>query len=165
MSHHKCFYCEQSVKSRWQINHYIEVAECPERAHEWRNLYLSCPDCNGKKIDNRAIPVTECIDPCDPSVRPDDHLKFDRELIKAKNNSKIGDQTIRKYALGRKELDSERRGLLVNFLEAYSQIQSNMIQDNRKTMRDDELELLRSFAQPDAPFSLMFCAYLPLLGL
>lgn len=35
-----------------------------------------------------------------------------------------------------------------------------MIESGRKTLTSEELSLLRSFAQPDAPFSLMCGCYL-----
>ncbi len=165
MSHFKCFYCEQRVKGRAEVDHYIECAERPDLAHDWKNLYLSCFDCNHKKIRNGVLPVDDCIDPCDSSMNPAEHLAFQSDLIRARNNSERGRKTIRKYALDRPELDSERRKLLVYFMETYSEILVNMNREGRQTMRDDEREILLSFAQPDSPFSLMFRCYLPKHGL
>ena len=165
MSHFKCFYCEQSVKGRGEIDHYIECAERPDLAYDWKNLYLACFDCNHSKIRNGVLPVDACVDPCDSSMNPAEHLAFQSDLIRARNNSERGRKTIRKYALDRPELDSERRKLLLYFMEIYSEILVNMNREGRQTMRDDEREILLRFAQADAPFSLMFRCYLPKHGL
>lgn len=165
MSCHKCFYCEQGVKANSQVDHYIEVAERPDLAHEWTNLYLSCPDCNSGKLKNTVIPAKNCIDPCDSSVNPEEHLAFSKEFIKPHNKSSLGDQTIRKYGLDRPELDAERVRRLLCFVETQNEILRGMNSEGRKTMSDEELGLLRSFAQPDAPFSLMFRCYLQRDGL
>ncbi len=159
MSYHKCFYCEQSVKDRCEVDHYIEVAERPDLAHDWKNLYLACFDCNHKKQRNSVIPVAECIDPCDTCIDPSEHLAFKGELVQARSNSTRGLRTIQKYRLDRLLLDSERRKQLNYFLTAWNKILLMMHREMRP-MRDDEKELLHRFAQPDSPFSLMFRYYL-----
>ncbi|MDI1433862.1 HNH endonuclease [Polyangium sorediatum] len=160
MSHHKCFYCERSVKDGCEVDHYIEVAERPDLAHEWRNLYLACSECNRVKQPNKVVPVDQCLDPCDVSVDPAEHLAFAADLVQARNNSERGRNTIQKYALDRLELESERRKQLLYFMTAYTEVLSTMNHEGRQAMRDDERELLRRFAQPEAPFSLMFRSYL-----
>lgn len=159
MSHHKCFYCEQRVKENCEVDHYIDVAERPELAHDWRNLYLACCECNRRKQPNKVIPVDKCLDPCDVSVDPAEHLAFAADLVQARNNSERGRNTIQKYALDRLELESERRKQLLYFMTLYAEVLSAMNREGRQ-MRDEERELLRRFAQPEAPFSLMFRYYL-----
>jgi hypothetical protein len=118
MSHHKCFYCEQSTKQpQGVVDHYIEVAERPDLAFSWTNLYLSCSKCNGHKQLNRAIPVSECLDPCDPDVEPGAHFTFKDEIICG--DTPKGLLTIQKYNLSRLELDYQRLRVLREFLKAF----------------------------------------------
>jgi uncharacterized protein (TIGR02646 family) len=164
MSYHKCFYCEQSTKqTKREVDHHVEVAEDPSRAFEWTNLYLACWDCNHQKQSNRAISVTDCLDPCDPETRPSEHLTFDDELIRGQ--SPKGLATVKKYKLDRPDLDHRRGRQLRQLDKARIAIQESMISDGRKTMNEQEKEVLRRFCQPDFPFSLMFKAHLESIGL
>jgi uncharacterized protein (TIGR02646 family) len=165
MSCHKCFYCEQSTKQcDKEIDHYIEVAERPELAFEWSNLYLCCAGCN-RKVPNTSIPVADCLDPCDPAVAPAEHLTYDDELIRPRAGSAQGHRTIQKYRLDRPELDHKRGRQLRLFDKAVIGIQRAMLTDGSRAMNKDERELLRSFRQPDQPFSLMFAVYTKTLDL
>lgn len=165
MSNHKCFYCEQSTKAaKAQVDHYIEVAEKPELAYEWKNLYLSYPDCNKHKLRNRTIPVTSCLDPCDLEEIPSKHLCFDAELIRARNGSDRGLNSIKKYRLDRADLDYKRLKQVQIFDRVLDHIRQTQISEGRKKMTAKEEELLRSFAQKDRPFSLMFAFYLEQIG-
>jgi hypothetical protein len=166
MSHHKCFYCEQSTKqTKAEVDHYIEVAEESKGAFEWKNLYLACWDCNHKKQPNRSIPVSDCLDPCDPNVRPCDHLAFDKEIIRSRDGSTTGRNTIKKYKLDREELDYKRIKALRSFDEILISILRQKEKEERKSMTADEEERLRSFGQPEHTFTLMFSCYLQKLGL
>lgn len=166
MSHHKCFYCEQSTKeSRCKVDHHVEVAEDPTRAFTWANLYLSCWDCNRHKQPHRSIPVTGCLDPCAPEARPSNHLTFENELIRAREGSSEGLATIKKYSLDRPNLDHKRLKQLQLFDRALLAIKDAMIAEGRKDMNDGEKALLRGFRQPDFPFSLMFYIHIERLGL
>lgn len=159
MSHHKCFYCECSTKDvKQEVDHYIECAERPELAFEWSNLYLSCWYCNHKKQPSKCISVDACVDPCEPSVDPSAHLQYDEEYIRSRDDK--GLKTIQKYKLDRRELDHARRGRLRIFEKELILIQKGMIAEGRATMNDAEIEHLRGFARPDAPFSLMLRHYL-----
>lgn len=161
MSHYKCFYCEQSTKqTKCEVDHHVEVAEQPALAFDWENLYLACCDCNRHKKSHRAIPVTDCLDPCDAAVRPSDHLDFEEDEIRARDGSRKGLDTITKYKLDRVDLDGKRRKQLREFDKAVIAIQHRMIAEGRKAMTEPEKALLRRFAQPDYPFSLMFSIYL-----
>lgn len=156
MSHHKCFYCEQSTKqARSEVDHYIEVAEDPTRAFTWTNLYLSCFECN-RKQPHRAIPVTDCVDPCATDAEPSAHLTFEDELIRARGGSARGLATIQKYRLNRDDLDHKRLKQLQLFSKALGGVKDAMIAEGRKEMNEDEKALLRRFREPDFPFSLMF---------
>lgn len=160
MSFHKCFYCEQSTKqSGREIDHFIEVAEDPDGAFVWANLYLSCGPCN-KKLPNRTVPVADCLDPCDSTAEPSEHLTFDKEQIRSRNGSVRGRETIRKYKLDRPDLDLKRARMLQRFTDVVIGIQQRMISNGRRGIKADEKEVLQSFCQPEHPFSLMFTVQL-----
>lgn len=157
MSHYKCFYCEQSIKppANAEVDHHVEVAERPDLAFAWENLYLACSDCNRRKLTNKQIPTTACVDPCDPAVNPLDHLSFNDELVVTRDGSSRGAETIRKYRLDRPDLDGLRAKELKWLHKAALAIDARMIADGRKVRQPAEDELLRSFAQSDHPFSHM----------
>jgi hypothetical protein len=166
MSHHKCFYCEQSTKqTEAEVDHHWGVADKPKLAFEWENLYLSCSACNKAKNALKAISVADCLDPCDPGGRPSDHLGFDKQTIRSRGGSTLGRNTIKKYKLDREELDYKRIKVLQKFNEALISILQQENREGRKSMTTDEKERLRSFGQPEHPFSLMFSCYLEPLGL
>ena len=156
MSHAKCFYCE--TKGTLEVDHYIEVAEDPTLAFEWHNLYLSCKPCNSKAT-NQAIPAADCVDPCDSSCDPGEHLEFVGEELRYRTER--GNATIRKYRLA--DGVGERRRVL--------QTIANMILALTKTKGRDALgvderaRLWRTFAHDDAEFALMARAYLRALDL
>jgi uncharacterized protein (TIGR02646 family) len=157
MSYHKCFYCETRLEAGdEEVDHYVEVAEKPQRAFDWENLYLSCRGCNRRKLDNSAIPVTECVDPCgddDPTA----HLTFEDEIITAKRGSPRGFRTIQKYSLDRQELNYSRVRALQRFENTLRRLHEWR---GSRSLTDDEKEIIRRFEQPDHPFSLMFHIYL-----
>jgi uncharacterized protein (TIGR02646 family) len=158
MSHHKCFYCETKVAGgkNEEVDHYVEVAEDRSSAFAWNNLYLSCHMCNSKKRPNRQIPVLECIDPCGPDD-PGEHLTFEDEVITAKQNSVRGLKTIQKYDLNRGDLQQARTKALQEFERTLRRLHERR---GARPLNDRENEIIRRFAQPDHPFSLMFEVYL-----
>ena len=158
MSSHKCFYCEQSTKGgNHEVDHYVEVAIDPSRAFVWENLYLACKECNDKL---KGIAASDCLDPCDPDVRPGEHLIFDDEQIRPRNDSPRGASTIKKYRLDREDLDLKRSKRLKLFLKTYIKIKDCMIAEKRLEVSEAEKEILRSFRYASQPFSLMFTVYL-----
>ena len=166
MSMNKCYYCERKlVESEQQVDHYIEVAEKPELAFEWRNLYLSCDLCNRRKIANLVISVNNCVDPCDSSDKPEDHLAFDNEYIKPKCGSAKGKQTIKKYKLDRGDLDLLRTKKIKEFEKTLRQLRERQIKEGRTELNRREAELLLGFTRTESAFSLMFRTYLEELNL
>jgi hypothetical protein len=86
----------------------------------------------------------------------EEHLTFEDECITAKNGSKLGFDTIKKYRLDSPSLDSIRSRALHQFKDVLEIIRKNQIQDKGRDMNENELEALYRFAQPDFSFSLMF---------
>jgi hypothetical protein len=157
MSHRKCFYCEGQGKL--EVDHYVEVAERPDLAFVWENLYLACTDCQ-RKQPNTSIPVTACVDPCDDATDPREHLEFDAEYVRFRTQR--GEETIRKYGLERELLVSERRRMLQRFNAELIKIAQTG--PWRSMSAADRRRLLR-YRQADSPFSSMFAAYLDALHL
>lgn len=163
MSHYKCFYCERSVKGdegeqKAEVDHYIEVAQRPELAFEWTNLYLACRECNKAKMGHATISVEDCLDPCDETAEPEKHLIFEDECIRPRSGSPRGRKTITKYGLDRPQLDQARTRALRNLDRLIIAIQRRQIQEGRRGLTDEEREAIQSFAEPEHPFSLMFRA-------
>ena len=166
MSSRKCFYCERKLdEEKGEIDHYIEVAEAPEEAFKWGNLYLSCHDCNRRKLFNRIIPVIDCLDPCDPAVNPAEHLTFDDEVIRPRNESSEGAKTIQKYQLDRKGLNYLRSRQLQQFYKALVRLQQRQVTDGGRSLTADEREKLAHFKAPDHAYSLMFTVLLDRVGI
>jgi hypothetical protein len=162
MSFKKCFYCEALAESR-EVDHYVEVAEQPERAFIWENLYLSCKLCQSK-ARHQEIAVTDCLDPCDPAVAPRDHLDFIDEQIRAKNDSPVGSSTIRKYRLHDDRHDHRRLKQLKLLLKEHNEILRTAMAEHRE-MTAAERTSLRRYRSREHPYSLMFDIYLARMGL
>lgn len=166
MSLGKCFYCERKLtEAEEEVDHHVEVAERPDLAFAWANLYLACKPCNSGKAPNTTHPIAACVDPCAPGADPAAHLTFDRERIAPRANSPQGRATIVKYDLHRDELDLARSRALTGFYEALIAVERCVMLDRRGDFNDAERELLRAYADPARPFSLMMVALLRRLGL
>jgi uncharacterized protein (TIGR02646 family) len=150
MSHGKCFYCE--APGARTVDHYIEIAEQPELAFEWTNLYLACGDCQNKQ-PNRALAAADCVDPCDEAADPRDHLDFDDEIVSFRTTR--GEATVKKYRLKRVQLERARARELIRFLKEMASIGKPWAE-----MTANEHARLEVFARDDAPFALMFRCHL-----
>lgn len=160
MSFCKCFYCERKLKDIPQeVDHFIEVAERKDLAYEWDNLYLACDNCNNKQ-PNRSIPVAEAINPCHHSDEEiQQHLAFEGEIIRARNNSDLGRRTIQKYRLDSPQQDHVRLKAIKRFQTILIEILKNTNRDKRD-INTQEKETLLAFGQKDRSFSLMFTVLL-----
>lgn len=161
MSYGKCFYCESSLKGTVrEIDHFIEVADAPELAYSWDNLYLSCSNCNDK-IPHRDIPVQEVLDPCSDSDEViQQNITFQEELICAIPGSSKGLKTIKKYRLDSELLDHKRLKWLNTIWKVVYKIQQTMIAEQRQSATHEEKKLLRQFMLPNQPYSLMSEIYI-----
>ena len=160
MSFRKCFYCERKLsESEDEIDHYIEVAESPEKAFHWENLCLSCRDCNRHKTPNSRISVSECLNPCDTTADPAEHLIFAEEIICPRQGSSTGTRTIQKYRLDRDQLNYLRTKQLQKFERFVRGLYVACMREGRQ-LNEAEKEAIASFGQADHEFSLMFRTYL-----
>lgn len=161
MSYGKCFYCESKLSGgNKEVDHFVEVAIDHRKAYEWDNLYLSCTNCNDK-IDHKAIPVTDALDPCSDSEEEiRNNITFVDELICAVPGSTKGLNTIKKYRLNTDLLDMKRGQWLRKLLKTVADIEAVMIDEGRKSVTDSEKKTLLRYMSPDQPYSLMSEVYL-----
>lgn len=47
--HGKCYMCERVRYTDFEVEHFESKSQNPELRQEWRNLFLACRYCNGKK--------------------------------------------------------------------------------------------------------------------
>ena len=166
MSNKKCFYCEQPLlETEAQVDHYLEVADHPELAFAWHNLYLACGQCNKRKLTNKVIPADECIDPCNPEHDPAKHLGFNGEQVIVLKGSDRGRKTIRKYSLDRDDLEILRMRWLQQFTRILLHVKDRQINEKRSGLTDSERTMLTAFKDPSRPYSLMMSWYLSEHGL
>lgn len=62
--HHKCYLCEKTVTTDFQVEHHCSVDGCAAKAYAWSNLLLACSYCNGKK-GNRFDHI---LHPCNNNI-------------------------------------------------------------------------------------------------
>ncbi|WP_353164212.1 HNH endonuclease [Empedobacter brevis] len=157
ISNSKCYYCESLLKQvPSEVDHHIEVKCDLDKSYEWDNLFLACDNCNNK-VPHNVIPIESTLN---PFIDSDDeikrHITFDDEIIRIKDHSVKGDQTIKKYRLSTDLLDHKRIKQLNIFYKVIEEIRKKQIEQNGREMNEDEKEIIRSFKSIDKPYSLMF---------
>lgn len=154
ISHNKCFYCERKLQEREsEVDHYIEIAVERSSSFNWENLFLSCDNCN-KKIQHDVIPVEHALNPfLHTDAQIEEHITFSDEIIRMKNHSEIGENTIKKFRLDK--LEHIRLQYFKAFANEYMYVSDQARADGRE-FTEEEKESLRSYSYPDRPFSLMF---------
>lgn len=73
--HGKCYICERIRYTDFEVEHFESKSNNPKSRQEWRNLFLACRYCNGKKsarFDNMLNPV---------EVNIEDEIKQDIDFI------------------------------------------------------------------------------------
>jgi len=165
MSHNKCFYSEYKFSdNEGEVDHYIEVNPNKDGAFDWDNLYLSLKQVNNGKIPNSSIPVDITLNPCtDTDEEIESHLFFENGEIYS--TSKKGLDTITKYRLNHPLLNQLRAKKLLEFYKTFMELKDNQITENGRNLTEAEITILRKFASPDYPFSVMFRLLLKKLGL
>lgn len=154
MSSDKCFYCEQRLDGKGEVEHFVEVAVKPELAFEWTNLYLSCRGCNSAK-KSLNITMSDCLDPCNDEQDPSDHLTFDDEFVRSRTDSILGHNSVAKYDLNRGELLYKRSKHLHRFERRMRELYKK-----GKRLSTAQKAYISGFASPEHEFSLMFRVYL-----
>lgn len=165
MSHNKCFYSEYKFSAyEGEVDHYIEVNPNKNSAFVWDNLYMSLKQVNNGKIPNSTIPVISTLDPCsDSDDEIESHLFFENAEISSFTPK--GLLTIKKYQLNHSLLVKIRLEKLLEFYITLQKLNTNQITENGRNLTEAEITILRRFASPDYPFSLMFRLLLKKLNL
>jgi hypothetical protein len=98
------------------VEHILPKARFPELAHQWENLTNACQVCNTKKGDyfSSEEPI---INPYEED--PTEHIAYHGGLPYARNGSRLGRFSIKKLALDRFQLLSERERRLRDVSEMY----------------------------------------------
>lgn len=154
ISLNKCFYTEVlfSNLSEAQVDHHVEIAEDKSKTFDWENLYLAHEKSNVGKSSNKVIPNSETLNPfIDNDEEIEKHLCFIDNNIRG--ISEKGLKTIQKYNLNKSIFNGLRAAELIKFYKVWLAIGENK---SNRDFTDLEKQALKLFAQPDAPFSLMF---------
>ena len=59
--HKKCYLCERSLCTEFQIEHHRSQQNHPALRQDWNNLFWSCGYCNGKKDVNSDPPLATTV--------------------------------------------------------------------------------------------------------
>ncbi len=173
MQYQKCCYCEKHIYNEGQgqaIEHFRPKApnQYPHLKNEWTNLLHACGDCNGKKGEKFDLDEDEdplFIDPSDPNIDPEDHLRFNVDdedpnygEVKPKDNSKNGDYTIREIGLNRLDYRKDRVDIVPKLLKVFIDIKfaSNNLTKQQKIQ---ELENMLKANNPYAAFARAWTRY------
>lgn len=143
----KCYLCERSCCTDFQIEHYKSQEQYPELRQDWNNLFLGCSYCNGKKsdtFDNTLNPTSSNIE--DEIKQHIDFTSkkavFDSEINDASQNETIellarihnGTQPARKI---KEERFFEYVLSVVNeFLSRVREYQNNPTEDTERAVRE-----------------------------
>lgn len=127
------------------VDHFQPQSQFNFLRNDWRNLLLACAQCNGKKSNKFPLMLTDndneakvlfiktssrvrilLIDPSHPDVDPEDHIRFDFAgldstedefgIIMAKNNSDLGNETIKTVGLSNNHYHKKRHSLYLEII-------------------------------------------------
>lgn len=108
--HGKCAYCEQAVHIG-EREHYTAKGTHPALRNDWKNLRLSCRDCNHHKTlmqSRTQSPESEdatLLDPCDENFEPAEHLRasaYDHtpyQVVRLEPQTRLAYQTVERKGL------------------------------------------------------------------
>lgn len=143
----KCYLCERSCCTDFQIEHNKSQEQYPELRQDWNNLFMGCSYCNGKKsdtFDNTLNPTTSNIE--DEIIQHIDFTNkkavFNSDFNDASHNETIkllsrihnGTRSIRKV---KEERFFEYVLSVVNeFLSRVREYQNNPTEDTERAVRE-----------------------------
>lgn len=168
MFHGKCAYCESQVRivAYGDIEHFCPKSHpsCLDYTFSWSNLLLSCSICNNRshKSNQHYTDVNGnilLINPTDPNVNPNNHLRFHWDEIAGIASiygaDEKGKTTVHVFDLnglrGRKELFYERSGYVKRLFALLKLAQ----QEDRIAK-----SLLEEACQPQAPYAAFALYYI-----
>lgn len=146
MQKEKCCYCEQKIPQEGHlkaVEHFKPKSIFKNLTNDWKNLLLSCSQCNGKKSNKFPVELTDeldepkvvylkrnsdgnslIIDPSDKDIDPEKYIDFVVDdidddtygLIKEKDNRQLGHITIKAIGLESYYYTKKRRDMYLNVL-------------------------------------------------
>jgi uncharacterized protein (TIGR02646 family) len=181
----KCCFCERRVSAGepGHIEHYRPKGGYKKDdksklvkpgyywlAYDFQNLFLSCNRCNTSYKKNyfplvdetkRVTNHTGVIANEEPLIlSPTDnvasHLTFEQEIIKPKNNSMKGEETIKRTGLNRKPLADDR----LMFLEPLK-ILAGVARNSESPDSQEAISLFKRFGRKESEFSYMVACNFP----
>ncbi|QPK01428.1 hypothetical protein IDM36_04625 [Enterobacter mori] len=165
-SHNKCAFCEcipEDGGNFIQIEHFYPKSLYPHLCFSWDNFLPSCNKCNLAKSTLDTI-VTPIVNPY--IVEPSDHIYVSLLKLKARDNSKLGEDTVKELKLNSSRHIKARRNLLEDIENLTERLQEKMdelnaagtkrIRDNRFGELLELVEELDSLMLPNQPYS-FFC--------
>lgn len=92
--HNKCYICERSRHTDFEVEHYKSQTNHPDLIQDWANLLMGCGYCNRKKsdtFDNTLNPIN-----CEIEKEIEQRIDFEnkRALFKSKENDAQHEETI-----------------------------------------------------------------------
>lgn len=170
----KCVYCETKFThdSPGDIEHFRPKSLYYWLAYDWKNLFLSCEECNRRHKRNN-FPLSNPADrnnshhdareealyfihPEDEN--PEDYISFRGEIIFAVNGDIRGRETIKGIGLDRTKLENDRRNHLKRLKFIFDLAQNNP----PSPLRDEALAYIQESASADGEYSAMVKAALAL---
>ena len=191
MQHGKCCYCEHKIPDEGHskaVEHFRPQSIFKYLRNDWKNLLLSCPQCNGKKSDKFPVELTSesnetkivyhknntvkkplIINPSDPDIDPEDHIDFHVDIknqewcgiIKENNHSELGRSTINIIGLDRKYYTQQRKKLCIELLFIYCSFLEALELSHTGKIQfcKDKIEMMMSAASEYAAFVRSFARY------
>ena len=128
-THDKCAYCESKVSHvcPGDVEHILPKKHCQDLIFEWRNLTLSCEQCNRTRKNDYYNPQEPLINPYVDN--PAEHLMALGPMIFHRPGDKKGELTEKIIELNRKELierRKERLESLINLADKWAN-ESNIV--------------------------------------
>jgi uncharacterized protein (TIGR02646 family) len=163
--HDKCAFCEAPLSGHREIEHFRSKTGHPLAAFVWRNLFLICSKCNGKKgdRDHAGSLKPDCHDPADYLWINPISLKMEPKPGISPEARQRAIKTINLYQLDRPELTKLYRlyclqrvflaGPLLHLARLVVQSPENDAE--MIAQLPFERARLKALADPSQPFSLM----------
>ena len=151
----KCYICERYRETDFTIDHLRSQKSYPELIQDWKNLYLACGYCNGKKKED----FDNILNPSEVNIEDEIQQSIDfrkkKAVFKALVNSAEHDETIKlleRVFNGSKRMRNLKEDRLFNramhevsdFLNDVNEYKKLPSPETEKTVRD-ELSIKENF--------------------
>lgn len=146
--HEKCYICERKLGTDFQIDHFKSQENYGSLRQEWKNLFLACGYCNGKKSDR----FDNNISPLDVNVEDEIEQRIDFNHNKASFRAVIDDEQHRntvemlcrfyngkqnKRLIKEERFFDEAKQEMISFLRKVYNFQMDSTRENRKIVAEE----------------------------